>query len=223
MSSGDGDAALTLVDVDVSLVGASADDVRLAEAVELVAAAGLLTGSAVGMVWSATRFTFVAVDGGTLIGPTGPEPLASVFEARLFSPAAEVRWLHRAAGRGRAVVLAEQAEGMMNPLGGLSAPWAQLEARSVRATVGNHYLLWGEALGPTTGAIGVRPWSTLGTNRIGSLDVPVEAPEGARVVIAAREYVGALPAGAGEVDVGGNAVVVDERLVALLALVGGRA
>lgn len=200
-----------------TLVSAAAVDITLADAASLVAGAGVLGDRPVGMVWSATRFGFVAVDGGVLTGPTGPEPLGSVFEARVFGRGGELRWLHVAGGRGRAVVLAEQpVEGVPNLEAVAAAGWSELPPRRARATVeGLRYLLWGVVLGRPPGTASTT-WSSLGSNRVGSLEVPIRATAGNRVALTVREYVAELGEAPGQdVHVAGNAVVVDERLMGI--------
>lgn len=133
-------------------------------------------------------------------------PTDLVFEARAFSEIGELRWLHRAAGRGEGVYLSEEDAG---PEG-----WPRGEDLDAIDKKDEEYLLWGEGLGR-----GTPGWSDLATARIGTLSVPVESvARGGRVILRFREYFGLAPGAAGERH--GNAAVLEERLLGLDVMEG---
>lgn len=130
---------------------------------------------------------------------SGNVSLDQVFEARVFSAAAELRWLKDpgGAGEGRAVLVSG------DPLTVLDG-W-QSSATDLVGAIEQTYLLWGkweEAAGLPEG------WSRLSTAQVGRLDVPVgnvNAEE--RVVLKAVEYLATTKHG--------NVIVVDERLTGM--------
>jgi len=130
----------------------------------------------------------------------GGAPVAfdAVFEARGFCPRGALRFVHDAAGRGRAVYLSEHPPGAA-----LRAQLPTEVSRDYEAYLDGTYLLWGQATaaGPRDG------WSRLFTARIGPLDVPVGLRRGSGCQIVTREYVSS--------DGYGNACVIEERLVEL--------
>lgn len=139
----------------------------------------------------------------------GPANVQSVYEARVFSPQAELRWLNDPSpeARHRAVIVSE------SPLGGplASAPWRRTEC-NVRDTLDQQYLLWGQG-GTRACPAG---WSELATARIGVLPVPIGGVQaGERVVLKTVEYLCEREHG--------NVIVADERLVRLEVLQSGEA
>lgn len=123
-------------------------------------------------------------------------PLEDVFEARVFNPGAELRWLHTGDGRGRAVLLTEDETRIPESFAERPEPITADEA------LRGEYLLWGRATGNRDG------WTTLATARIGTLAIPVIAADGRRVRLLTREYVTYEPSH-------GNAYVAEERLLYL--------
>lgn len=131
--------------------------------------------------------------------------LDEVFEARVFNQNAELRWLHRMAGKGSAALLSEE------PISAcLSEPpqpefdYGQLDQLE---PLEQRYLLWGES----AGLAGKANWEHLTAARIGYLNVPltgVKLSDGDRVQLVAREYLA-------QVDDHGNVAVVEERLIGL--------
>ncbi|MEU7616634.1 CRISPR-associated protein Csx19 [Micromonospora rifamycinica] len=114
--------------------------------------------------------------------------LTGVFELRAFTDDKELRWRNRSAGSGTAAVVCGPGLGP------------------------HERLLWGTVVGPAPGP----GWVALHDARIGVLHVPVDIPAGGRapadgdlVWLQVVEYV--------EEDRHGNAAVVDERLVGLVA------
>lgn len=169
-------------------------------------AAELLGGRAVGLLSTPERHLVVRLDGDTPVTPEGTADWSGVFSARLFGPDAELRWLHRRAGLGDAVVVAEAAA----PLPGWRAERAEVEE-----TLDGTYALWGQRFTPHPDAAG---WCRAREGRLGHLDVPVwgplpEPPTGEHgwppehLALVHREYVG--------FDEHGNAAVVDERLLGI--------
>jgi CRISPR-associated protein (TIGR03984 family) len=176
-----------------TLYSRARDQVSLAEALRQ---AGIPAG--VALLSSPTRHVVAELRDGVGRTPGGGADLTGVFEARAFDGRRELRWLHVAAGRGRAVVLGEDDADLPGGFERL----APIEAVEL---IEQRYLLWGEAVG------GAPPgWTTLSTARIGSLTVPVSASPGQRVRLRAREYVVAEPQH-------GNAYVAEERLLGLEA------
>ncbi|WP_422768888.1 type III-D CRISPR-associated protein Csx19 [Plantactinospora sp. WMMC1484] len=121
--------------------------------------------------------------------------LTGVFELRAFSTTEELRWRHRSAGSGTAI--------RVRGLG------PQPHERLLRE---HERLLWGNVVGPAPGP----GWVALHDARIGVLHVPVDTRADGRVPVdgdlvwlRAVEYV--------EEDRHGNAAVVDEQLVGLVA------
>lgn len=128
--------------------------------------------------------------------------LTPIFEARVFSSLAELRWLNENSGKGKAVLLSEESlhECLNKPIQDLAA------INTIKQT----YILWGQGVkqSPYTPNSG---WSRLTEARIGKLDVPIANLQNQqRVQLIAQEYVA-------EVDEYGNTAVVEERLVNLEA------
>lgn len=142
--------------------------------------------------------------------------LISTYEARVFSPIAELRWLHREAGKGEAALLTEQK----------SAPENWGEPKTIVAVdkpIEQRYLLWGESVKEQP----KKDWLKMATARIGSYFVPVnqtfnknsEQAKGAdqaveqtenklRVQLKAREYLC-------QQEAHGNVYVAEERWLGL--------
>jgi CRISPR-associated protein (TIGR03984 family) len=175
-----------------ALYGRGRDHATLPDA---LAAAGLDPG--VALLTSPTWHRMARVIEGALRGKDGPIDSGPVFEARAFDGVRELRWLHTAAGRGRAILLAEDPAVLP---AGFGDP---LPSTPVVATLDQQHLLWGEAE-PDDGS----GWSTLYSPRIGSLPVPLATTRRARLAV--REYVAVEP-------VHGNCYIIDERLVGLSA------
>jgi len=151
-------------------------------------------------------------DDGTLTGPRGEAfALARAFEARVFSPAGELRWLRSGPGAGRAVLL---VDGPPAPESEAARKWRGTWILE-RALVSQeqHYLLWGTASasgqpGPATGL--ASGWSRLIEARIGALEVPLSLPPGSRARLRVREYFADLG------DGHGNVALLEERLLELV-------
>ncbi|WP_018653245.1 type III-D CRISPR-associated protein Csx19 [Actinomadura flavalba] len=118
-----------------------------------------------------------------------------VFEARLFDARCELRWKETDDERGTAVALTEDPAGL--PPG-----FDPLPELDVSGVVDGEYLLWGRAVTESGG------WTTLTTERIGSLRVPAVIAAGGHAALTTREYIERDP-------LYGNAAVVEERLLGL--------
>ena len=122
-----------------------------------------------------------------------------VFEARIFAPDVELRWLNESDGIGSAVLISEKV---------ISTVFDKNNDIEKIDTMPNQYLLWGEAdeKQPNQG------WTRLSEARIGPIDVPVTGiPPHGHVILKTVEYVK-------EVDNHGNVAVVEERLSKLEVL-----
>ncbi|TDC84516.1 CRISPR-associated protein Csx19 [Actinomadura sp. 7K507] len=133
------------------------------------------------------RYEVVTADEARRSAPEG------VFEARVFDEHAELRWLNEADDRGRAVLLTEDPAA-------LPAPFTEREQIEVVGTEAGGYLLWGKAVEASDG------WTTLTTERIGSLRIPAEIARGEHASLVTREYIARDPDH-------GNAYIAEERLL----------
>lgn len=187
---------------DVTLYGFSADLI-LADAIQALGG-----DCGIGLLYTPRRCCFACRGGGVLRDADGRDTdLDQVFEARIFGPAGELRWLRdsRQAGSGRAVYLSETDRGP----GG----WDQLTPIERLRVRENHYLLWGQMLSAHTDGSPPRDgWALLSASRIGEVPVPFAGPlqEGQGLRLLAREYLGLAPGEAGERH--GNQVVRAECL-----------
>lgn len=121
-----------------------------------------------------------------------------VFEARVFSDKAELRWLKRGHD-GRAAILSE----IEKTVEGYTPVEALVDMQKLRQT----YLLWGKgSVHPEGWAEG---WSRLTLARIGPLPIPISgvSPHQQSVALVAEEYL--------QEDSYGNLSVVEERLLKL--------
>lgn len=173
--------------------------------VVLEEAADVLGPGTVGFLSSPIDHQLVRMGGATPRLPAGPAELAGVFSARLFSPDAELRWLHTGGGVGDVVVVAERSA----PLSG----W-QSQLVEVIDVFDGTYALWGRRFEP----LPVPGWCRAFEGRLGHLDVPVRGPlppEGPSeqgwpdryLSLRFREYL--------TEDAFGNAEITEERLIAI--------
>jgi CRISPR-associated protein (TIGR03984 family) len=130
-----------------------------------------------------------------------PLSLSQYFEARIFNPTCELRWLNRDAGKGQMVVLSDKK---LN----LNQPHLTLSEYKVEKHLYQTYLLWGKAVPNAKTKDG---WQRLTESRIGKLDVPIGTAlnPNQRVYLRSQEYLA-------PVDDFGNVAVIGERLVKLL-------
>ncbi|MEU8037765.1 CRISPR-associated protein Csx19 [Streptosporangium sp. NPDC049078] len=186
------------------LYGGAAVGATLPRAVQ---AAGLVGGCALLTAPSAHHVARVEEHG--CATPTGPVDLSCVYEARVFTPKVELRWVEA----GYAVLLTEDRSLLPAFFGESVAPLSAV------ATPDAHYLLWGEVGAPASDGgrdsgrvsgkaeVAAQGWVTLRSARIGTLTVPMAPfPVKNRVRLVAREYVVAD-------EVHGNAYVAEERLM----------
>ncbi len=149
---------------------------------------------ATALLYSPARCQLLRFQDGRLHGSSGGEiDLRAVFEARVFSQDGELRWLHEAAGLGRASFVSESP--------------AQAESGDVHEQpcidrLEHGYLLWGNVQSAEGG------WARMALARVGSFDVPsADAQPGARLRLKAVEH---LARGKH-----GNTYICDERLIGL--------
>jgi CRISPR-associated protein (TIGR03984 family) len=120
----------------------------------------------------------------------------TVFEARAFSPSAELRWLREPHKIGRAALLTENES--------IDFGWEK-EQQPVFGKIEQQYLLWGQ--GAAQAKIDNR-WSKLATARIGVYEAPIADIEHKDYVqLITREFLRELE--------DGNVCVVEERLLTL--------
>lgn len=120
-----------------------------------------------------------------------------IFEARIFNPTCELRWLNRMDGTGAAVLISEVEQTIkefstVDPI--------------VCESFEQKYLLWGEKAKNSA----ISGWQRLAEARIGKLDIPIDQnlQENQRVHLKTREYLAST-------DEYGNFAVIEERLVKL--------
>lgn len=185
---------------------------------EVLDVAGAVVGpGAVGMISSPVRHDLVRLDpdGGQLVTSSGPAELDDVFHLRLFTPEAELRWVHTGARRGNAVLLSEGGTG---PAGWIT------NATEVDEVLDGQHALWGrrfttldDAGGLDAGGLDAAGWCRAIEGRIGWIDVPAATPATPAasdpdrdwpeqyLAVRFREYLTS--------DGYGNAIVLDERLI----------
>lgn len=121
-----------------------------------------------------------------------------IFEARIFNPNYELRWLNEDEGKGTAVIISE------NDLDNCLEN--KLDSIEVIDTIKQQYLLWGEKAKTKLN----EGWQRLSAARIGSLDIPLSQSlsQEKRVYLNTREYLKVM-------DDFGNVRVIEERLINL--------
>ncbi|SDG62332.1 CRISPR-associated protein, TIGR03984 family [Sinosporangium album] len=168
-----------------TLYSAAAHDVALPQTLNTAAFEG-----ACALLTAPSAYHVAKVEDGRCVTPSGPVDLSTVYEARLFTPTAEVRWV----GSGAAVFLTED-ENAAPPL----FTWPLPDVSAV-TTFDRTYLVWGSVATAANG------WISLRSSRTADLTLPMaQAPGADRVVLTAKEYVVADPEH-------GNAYVAEERL-----------
>ncbi|GAA2162031.1 type III-D CRISPR-associated protein Csx19 [Actinomadura napierensis] len=174
----------------VTLHSAATKDVTLRWALREAAPAG-----GVALLATARRYQVGLVDDAReLKSRSGTIAPDDVFEARVFTPTSELRWLHIADGKGRAVVLSENDAAIPNQFGEQLAPINAVD------TCTGGYLLWGRVARSAGDG-----WTTLATERIGTLSIPADIT-GDHARLATCEYIAVEP-------VHGNAYIAEERLL----------
>lgn len=127
-----------------------------------------------------------------------------VFEARIFNPTCELRWLNRMNGTGE-VVLISEAEQTIKDFPALAPISCEL--------IEQKYLLWGEkAKNPA-----ISGWQRLAEARIGKLDIPLDQQLKAndRVYLKTHEYLAPDYQYLDPDKSYGNFAVIEERLIKL--------
>lgn len=160
---------------------------------------------ATAILYSPRKCELATCTDGVLHGSDGQSlEIKAVFEARVFSESAELRWLNDPGPEQchKAVILSEQEQPYLGQ-------WQIEKQNNVIETLPQTYLLWGEG----TGRHMYDGWSELAAARIGSLRVPMDCVgRNDRVLLHSLEYVV-------EAD-HGNAVIFDERLKKLEVIRG---
>lgn len=126
-----------------------------------------------------------------------------IFEARIFTPECELRWLNENNGRGRSALISERGD--LQQL--IDLGWQLNPALAYLESLPQQYLLWGQK----TEVAASEGWQKLASARIGTLKVPLqqEIAKNKRVYLKTKEYVG-------EIDRdNGNVAVIEERLIEL--------
>lgn len=169
----------------------------------LSVAAPKLGDGALALLYSPSVCQFaVHRDGGLYDHRDAPITLDPIFEARIFSPLGELRWLNDPEnwGRGHAVLVSPTAHTIDS--------WIARSRSIVRPPRKNTYLLWGTPCAADDMHSG---WVCLADARIGRLHVPTAPPPaGQRVCLHSVEYLGRADGRAGE---HGNVEVIDELLL----------
>lgn len=151
---------------------------------------------------------------GQLLEVTFPSRDSSaVYEARVFSRLAELRWQNDASGMGRhhsALIVEQEAA----PIGA----WHH-HGILLAKIIEQSYLVWGRSMQEPVAA-GALPigWSRMASDKARNLMVPIAGvKQGGRVVLTAREYCAKdNDLLSDKDDVNGNVVVFEERLTGLL-------
>jgi CRISPR-associated protein (TIGR03984 family) len=191
----------------LNLYGQSESDISL-EATLKKDFRNLLTG-AIGLFYSPQACQFGRIcENGIVEVLKGDKPdhldLSNVFEARIFNPTAELRWLNILGQGGKAVLLWEVEVRQDESPCPLASFNGQMEPIDYVEKLEQTYLLWGEPIDRKP----LANWEFLATARIGTLAVPKpENEKGDYVVLNSREYL--------QVGECGNVSIVQERLVNL--------
>lgn len=160
---------------------------------------------AIALLYSPNACSFLRLIGGEFEdaneeGRKPPNSFNDVFEARIFTPDYELRWLNRDMKKGDAVLLTQTPQ---------SIDGFQEAKQPIKDTLDQQYLLWGEpVLNPKNIQDG---WQRLAEARIGKLDIPLSEKlkdKKQRVYLKTREYIV-------ETLEYGNCTVIEERLVKL--------
>ena len=180
--------------------------VSLAEALSVFARAAAVRSRALLYAPAACEFAWIAPDGKPEFAPASRlGRLDTVFEARAFCDAAELRWVRTGAGRGDAALLSE---------GTLEVAWPERSTLAVeKLDLARGGILWGRFHGKQAGA----DWVELAEARIGCLAVPWDAAADAKSTpwfrLTSVEYAAPMT--------DGNMSVIAERLTGIAAYKGG--
>lgn len=183
---------------EVTLYRQASPDLTLPQA---VASCRTILDGGTALLYSPSRCYLARLEGGTVWNARQQSiPLdgerSAIFEARVFTPAAELRWRNELDGSGQAVLVSQERH---SPC----LPDATSDEQSCLDAIEQRYLLWGQKSSSEM----PEGWQRLTSARIGALDVPLsQALRGEeRVQLTATEYLD-------EVDRYGNVAVVEERL-----------
>jgi CRISPR-associated protein (TIGR03984 family) len=158
--------------------------------------------AAVAIIYATNKCRFARLQtGGQLLDEDDqPLDLTSVYEARVFSEKAELRWWHKEGGEGDAALLSERELPV----------WAPEKTPLAVGTIPQTYLLWGESLPGQS----KHNWIKMATPRIGHYFAPVEHDVEARlrVQLKAREFLC-------QESAHGNVYVFEERWLNLTTVV----
>jgi CRISPR-associated protein (TIGR03984 family) len=180
-----------------TLITFSRSGLSLADSLELTKSV-FGCGVVIGFLSTPTEFMVVKLEGGLLKGPNGTVDLGPVFEARVFSNEAELRWLAETDGVGKAVVLAETELSTL-----ASEGWKRESYVVTKQSC--EYILWGRGTGKFTNG-----WGGVSAARIGTIPLPLKVEENKCAILKTIVYFcKELP------NTDGNCVVLDERLLGL--------
>ncbi|WP_119726306.1 type III-D CRISPR-associated protein Csx19 [Thermomonospora amylolytica] len=141
------------------------------------------------------RYHVALVRDGQVLSRGDEIDLTGTFDVRVFNENAELRWLQTGDGRGRAVLLTEDAAALPADF---TERHGDVHAIAVQE---GRYLLWGRSAGTSDG------WTALTTERIGAVHIPVDIPRRpGYAALTTREYIARDPRH-------GNAYVAEERLL----------
>lgn len=189
--------------------GLALDEAAAAFAKSLAAASGQGTVAVTALLYAPASCGFAVYDGGRWKNAEGPMDASRVFEARLFSQSAELRWLNDPSieAAHAAVIVSERQLPLLHQaedsLAEARGRWQEHNLPVMRGPQ-QRYLLWGEGLGRYMG----NGWSALAAARIGKLHVPLPGVGAqGRVQLVAQEYL--------QEREHGNMVVAEERLLGL--------
>lgn len=177
-----------------------------AEGIGLDTAAAALPG-AVGYLFSPAAFVLARVSAAGQLETHGAWDFSQVYEARLATAGAELRWLRDPAdgsGRGRAAVVSESVPD-------LAAPWQALAPLKFSGTLETPLLLTALAAGPAGDG-----WLEVNAPRQGTFRIPwadEAPPRQGRLAWRWREYLGPAAGAAGD---DGNVTIVAARLAGLM-------
>lgn len=161
---------------------------------------------AVALLYSIDKCQFAKVSADSLLDPNQAIPIDNfgdryIFEARIFNPDCELRWLNQNNGMGQGALICERANSQLAEL-----TWQDNSPLEYLESLPQQYLLWGQK----TDAAASEDWQKLSSARIGTLTVPIgeEISKNQRVYLKTQEYLA-------QIDTNGNVAIIEERLIQL--------
>src|SRR5689334_18803726 len=134
---------------------------------EAMADCGITFHGAIALLYAPHKcFLAIVNSNGKFQDCKGEIDISTVFEARVFNEAAELRWLNKTNGEGAAVVLCE--DNTKKFFNAEAEPFNPMNNDLV-GKIEQTYLLWGESAGATDN----NGWTKFAEARIGSFFVPV--------------------------------------------------